>query len=255
MKQPVGVVGRNRPAAGKINQLRHLLPEAGDVVRNLFLCQHPAHLRLAGGVADHPRPAAEQQDGRVPRALQVGRHHDGDIMPDVKAVGRRVEADVERRFSVVQQVADFFPVRGLGNQSSLFQFLKHTHFKNPPVSQGDEKSPLPQYCRGRNFPRYHLSLPQPHGGGLKGTEPYPRAVTCAHVPAYWGQPFGRAAPGGRFRMPPRPLPPAAGSLRRAGTPTVSHRRRFSCIITFSRRVVKISAARARAGASPRRFRA
>ena len=58
--QPVGVVGDEGGvlAAGiEIEELRHLLFDAGDVVIDSLHGHHPAQVALAGGVADHARAA------------------------------------------------------------------------------------------------------------------------------------------------------------------------------------------------------
>ncbi len=93
-QKPVGVVDQLGLPFAEIQVLRELSLQGLGVAVDLFLREDLAHLRLAAGIADHGRPAADQRDGPVAVSLHVGQRHDGNETPDVEARGRRVEADV-----------------------------------------------------------------------------------------------------------------------------------------------------------------
>ncbi len=59
VQQPVGVVQHQSFAIREINELLHLLFEAGSVVGNVLLGQHLAHIGAAGRVTDHGGAAAD----------------------------------------------------------------------------------------------------------------------------------------------------------------------------------------------------
>ena len=59
IQEPVGIVHHLRLAGSEFNKALHLLFEAGAVVRNDLPGHHGTHVRPAGGVSDHGRPAAD----------------------------------------------------------------------------------------------------------------------------------------------------------------------------------------------------
>ena len=58
--------------------------------------EHFAHVRFAGGIADHAGAAAEQRNRHMAGPLHVRHNHDLHEMADMQAVRRGVKADVER---------------------------------------------------------------------------------------------------------------------------------------------------------------
>ena len=55
-----------------------------------------AFLAFHRGVADHAGGSAHESDGAVAGALEVLEHHHSHEVPDMKRVGRRVNAEVGR---------------------------------------------------------------------------------------------------------------------------------------------------------------
>ncbi len=155
--QPVRVVHHQRLPVGKVDEAAHLNLEAVNVVLNLFLRHHPAHRVLAGRIADHTRPAAEQRDGTVARHLKPLHQAERHEMPHMKAVGRGVEADVEGRLPVVHKLADLLLVRYLRDQAARLQLFINLHGSSPS-----------QYVRpsaGRKPARPGLSVHRRNGRG------------------------------------------------------------------------------------------
>ena len=77
---------------------------------DLLFCEHLAHIRLAGGVADKTGSAAEQCNRLVPGELHALHKAERHEVTDVQAVRCRVEADVERSLSVVDEIGYLFLV-------------------------------------------------------------------------------------------------------------------------------------------------
>ena len=92
---------------------------------------HAAHIRSAGGVADHSRAAADENNGLVARHLQALHKAKRHKMTDVQRIGGRVKADVEGRFAAVYHFFDFFFVGDLSYKASGYQFLINSHFSFP----------------------------------------------------------------------------------------------------------------------------
>ena len=65
-----------------------LVVAEGGFVEQVTLC------RLAAGVANHTRCAADEGDRLMPTALQMAQHHDAAQVPDMEAVRRRVYAHI-----------------------------------------------------------------------------------------------------------------------------------------------------------------
>ena len=100
----------------------------GDIV----LGQHLAHIGAAGGVADHGRAAADERNGPVARHLQPLHQAQRHEVAHVQAVRRGVKADIERRLSVVDQLADLLLVRDLCDQAARLEFLVNLHRSSLP---------------------------------------------------------------------------------------------------------------------------
>ena len=66
------------------------------LARSVSTREQVAFLALAAGVADHAGGPADQGDGPMPGLLKPPQDHQGHQVADVQAVGRRIEADVDR---------------------------------------------------------------------------------------------------------------------------------------------------------------
>ena len=75
-------------------------------------------LALAAGVADHAGRPADQRDRPMPGLLEPPQHHQAHQMADVQAVGRRIEADVERPRRSVEPTRQIGVVGRLVDQSA-----------------------------------------------------------------------------------------------------------------------------------------
>ena len=163
VEEPIGVVHHLGLALAKLDEALHLLFEAGAVVLDGLPGHHGAHVRAAGGIADHGGAAADEGDGPVARHLQALHQGEGHEMAHVEAVRRGVEADVEHGLAVVDDLADLLLVGDLGDEAPGFQFFVDLHgscsFR---LSGGKRKRPL-CFTEGDKVSRYHLSLPGPHG--------------------------------------------------------------------------------------------
>ena len=142
VQQPVGIVQHQGLALREVDELLHLLLEAGSVVGNVLLGQHLAHIGTAGGVADHGGAAADEGDGLVACHLQALHQGQGHEMSGGQAVGGAVEADVEGSLAVVDEVDDLL-IGDLGHQTAGFQFFVQSHKKFPPVLSGRGKNKTP----------------------------------------------------------------------------------------------------------------
>ncbi len=127
VEKPVGVVDDQGFAVGEVDEACHLLLEALDVVRDLFLGEHFPHVGLARGVADHSGAAAQESDGLVARHLQTLHQAQSHKMPYVKAVRRGVEADVEGCLAFVDKVAHGLLVGDLCDEAAGLQFFIDFH--------------------------------------------------------------------------------------------------------------------------------
>ena len=102
---------------------RCLLLEAGDIVVDLLLSEHLSHIRLAGRISDKSGTAAEERYRSVAGELHTLHKAKCHEVTDMKAVGGRVETDVECCLSVVDQIGNFLFIRQLGEQSSRLKFF------------------------------------------------------------------------------------------------------------------------------------
>ena len=153
VQQPVGVIQHQGLALGEVDELFHLLFEAGGIVGDVLFGQHLAHVGAAGGIADHGGAAADQGDGLVSshlQALHQGQRHE---MACGQAVGSAVEADVEGCLAVVDEVDDLL-VGDLRHQTAGFEFFVQSHefFSSCFVGRGIKNAPCQnKFGRGREM--------------------------------------------------------------------------------------------------------
>ena len=132
VQQPVGVVQHQGLALGEVDELFHLLLEAGGIVGDVLFGQHLAHVGAAGGIADHGGASADQSDGLVASHLQALHQGQRHKMACGQAVGSAVEADVKGCLAVVDEVDDLL-VGDLRHQAAGFEFFVQSHEFFPPV--------------------------------------------------------------------------------------------------------------------------
>ena len=126
VQQPVGIVQHQSLALREIDELLHLLLEAGCIVSNILLGQHLAHIGTARGVADHGGTAADQGNGLIASHLQALHQGQGHKMACSQAVRSAVKANVESGLAVVDEVNDLI-VGDLGHQTACLQFFVKGH--------------------------------------------------------------------------------------------------------------------------------
>jgi len=111
----------------EVEEPAQLRLHAGDVGPQRLGRQQVAFLAFSAGVADHAGGAAHQGDGSMARPLKATQHHQRHQMADVQAVGRRVEANVDRprplhqkfrQIGVVGRLVDQPPPGKLGDDVS-----------------------------------------------------------------------------------------------------------------------------------------
>src|SRR5690348_2526377 len=97
LAEPVGVVHHHRAVLALEREKRFELAanQLGVRVYLLSAEQH-ALLRFEAGVADHPGPAANQQQWAMPGALKVGQHHDRHEIADLQAWPRWIPPAIDR---------------------------------------------------------------------------------------------------------------------------------------------------------------
>ena len=96
VEEPVGIVDDDGAVlALETDEARHLLLEAFDVIFDGLARHHGAHIGAAGGVADHARAAADEDDGLMAGILHVAHGDELHEVADVQAVRRGIEADIE----------------------------------------------------------------------------------------------------------------------------------------------------------------
>ena len=160
--QPLGVVQHQRLALGEIEETGDLEAEALAVGPDRLVGQDLAHLGLARGVADARGAAADEGDGAVPRALQVGHGEQLQQVPHVQAGAGGIEADVEGDPLALHQLAQARLVGALGDETPLLQGLE--------TGQGQPSSctrPSPGGC-GRAA-RCGARAPAPSSRGSAGS--------------------------------------------------------------------------------------
>ena len=94
---------------------------------DVLLGEHLAHIRAAGGVANHGGAPANEGDRLVACHLQPLHQGEGHKVAHGQAVGGAVKADVEGGLAVVYHLADFLLVGDLGQQAPGLQFFVHSH--------------------------------------------------------------------------------------------------------------------------------
>ena len=130
VQQPVGIVDHHGLALAELNEPLHLLFEAGAVVVDGLLGHHGAHIRPAGGIADHGRAAADEGNGSVAGHLQPLHQAQCHEVTHMQGVGSGVKADIEHGLAVVDHFPDFFLVCHLGNETPGNQLVIQFHFQN-----------------------------------------------------------------------------------------------------------------------------
>ena len=132
LHQPIGIVDHQSPPLGKVNETGHLLLEAVNMMGDDLRGQHAAHIRFAGGIADHTGAAAHQGDGAVPRSLHMRHHHHLHKMPHMQAVRCGIKADVKSDRPLPQQFPYSLFIGGLSDDAPVLQFIKYVFHLLPP---------------------------------------------------------------------------------------------------------------------------
>ena len=127
VQEPVGVIQHHSLAIAEFDKTLHLTFEAFCIVRNVFLCEHFAHIRTAGRIADHGGATANQGDGTVTSHLQTLHQGQSHKMARGQTVRGAVKANVEGCFTIVDDFFDFFLVGHLRDQTARFQFIVDRH--------------------------------------------------------------------------------------------------------------------------------
>ena len=109
------------------DETRHLLPETIDVVLYGLARHHAAKIGASGGIADHRRAAADEDDGTVSRLLQTLGNDELHEMPHVQAVRRGIEPDVEALRTAVQQFFEVVFKDGLLDKTARSEFVYDVH--------------------------------------------------------------------------------------------------------------------------------
>ena len=181
LQQPVGVVEHDGLALAEVDEALHLTLEAGGVVVDVLLGEHLAHIRAAGGVADHGGAAADQGDGLVARHLQALHQSQGHEMACRQGVRRAVKADIERGLAVVDHLADLFLVCDLGDQAPSHQFFINSHVVLIPFRYfgrtGGKKTPPVRLTEGDKNRGTTSASPTPRGVRPHRVQQHPIAVT------------------------------------------------------------------------------
>ena len=83
-----------------------------------------ALLALAAGVADHAGRAADEGDRPMARLLKPPQHQQRQQAADVQAVGRRIEAAIERSLTTREPAAELLGVRRLVDEAAPGEISK-----------------------------------------------------------------------------------------------------------------------------------
>ena len=94
-REPLGVEGDAR--LSRVEDLEDLRLVRLRVREDLVLRELRARHLLAGGVADHSREVADQEDDRVPEALEVPHLPEDDRVPEVEIRRGRIEAHLHEQ--------------------------------------------------------------------------------------------------------------------------------------------------------------
>ena len=125
LPQPFAVIDHQRLVVRKINEARHLCLEPFTVRLNLLVGHYAAHIGSSRRVADRARAAADKADWAVPGALEPRHRHQREEVPDMKAVRRRIEADIKRDLFFGKELPDLLLIRALRDISAFLQFIPY----------------------------------------------------------------------------------------------------------------------------------
>ncbi len=89
----------------EVEEGRELLLDGGGVAAERLAVEQVALLAAPARVADHARRAAGERDREVAGELEAPQQQQRHEVPDVQAVGGRVEADVERHRPALEPLA------------------------------------------------------------------------------------------------------------------------------------------------------
>ena len=121
--KPLGVVGNDGLALGKVYKAAHLPLEAHGVVVYFLKGHHAAHIALAGGVAYYGGAAAQQYYGQMPRTLHMSHGHKGNVMADMQAVCGGIKANIKGDFFLAQQLVQLLGMGTLLKETSFGQHI------------------------------------------------------------------------------------------------------------------------------------
>ena len=126
---PVGVVdqgGLQWPGL-EVQQALELHLDGRDVVVERVPVEQVALLAATAGVADHPGGTAGQRERSVTGQLQPAQRELPEQVPDVEAVGGRVEADVDADRSLGQPGGEGLPVGRVLHEAAGLQLGEEVH--------------------------------------------------------------------------------------------------------------------------------
>ena len=117
---------RPRPALLEVDELLHLPLHAVDVELQLLFAEQIPLGALAARIADHPCRPAHDGDRPMSRPLEPPEHHHAQQVAHVQAVGRRVEAGVERAWLFVEPGAKR-RIGGLMDEAAPLEVCEEGH--------------------------------------------------------------------------------------------------------------------------------
>ena len=112
-------------ATGELEEPFHLSLQPGRPLRHLLFGVERALARLAARVADQAGAAADEHDGAVARQLDPPERQEGYEAPDVQAVGRRVEAAVDRAGRFRQMRVQFVHAGRVRDQAAPLEVAEY----------------------------------------------------------------------------------------------------------------------------------
>ena len=104
--EPVGVVEQQGAAVVEVEELAQLGADRLEVALDGLEVEQLALVLLAARVADHARAASGEGDGPVARLLEPAQRAELHEVAHVEAVGRRVEAGVDREPGLVEALRE-----------------------------------------------------------------------------------------------------------------------------------------------------
>ena len=216
--QPLGVIEHQRLPVREINEFLHLALEALGIVNDILPGEHFAHIRPAGGIADHRCAVANEGDGLIAGHLQALHQAQSHEVPHMQGVRCAVKANVEGCLAVVDHLPDLVLIGHLCDQPAGDQFFINSHFFRSFLLlqiRQEKKSPPVSLDRGRHMSRYHLIFAAASRSAASRSAPHPCAVTGAPDASLLRlPPVRKAAPGCIHSHSPLPLAPNGGSLGR-----------------------------------------